>query len=64
MPKLGGPEIILIIVVLVLLFGSKKIPDLARSIGRSLNEFKKGREEGARPENEETASKDTTSKHA
>ena len=64
MPKLGGPEIILIIVVLVLLFGSKKIPDLARSIGRSLNEFKKGREEGARPETEEPASKDTTSKHA
>ena len=64
MPKLGGPEIILIIVVLVLLFGSKKIPDLARSIGRSLNEFKKGREEGARTETEEPASKDTTSKHA
>lgn len=45
MPKLGAPEIILIIVVLLLLFGSKRIPDLARSIGKSLGEFKKGREE-------------------
>lgn len=46
MPKLGAPEIILIVVVLLLLFGSKRIPDLARSIGKSLGEFKKGREEG------------------
>lgn len=46
MNRLGPTEIILILVVLILLFGAKKIPDLARSLGRSLNEFKKGREEG------------------
>ncbi len=44
--NLGGPEILVILVVLILLFGAKKIPDLARSLGRSLGEFKKGREEG------------------
>jgi sec-independent protein translocase protein TatA len=48
MNRLGPTEIILILVVLILLFGAKKIPDLARSLGRSLNEFKKGREEGAK----------------
>lgn len=54
MPKLGAPEIILIIVVMLLLFGSKKIPDLARSLGKSMNEFKKGREEGLTSKDEHT----------
>ncbi len=49
--NLGLPEILIILVVLILLFGAKKIPDLARSLGRSLGEFKKGREEGGRDEN-------------
>lgn len=40
MPTLGTPEIILILVVLVLLFGAKKLPDAARGIGRSLRIFK------------------------
>ncbi|MFF3262393.1 Sec-independent protein translocase subunit TatA [Streptomyces sp. NPDC002932] len=33
--KLGAPEIILILVVIVLLFGAKKLPDMARSLGKS-----------------------------
>ncbi|WP_255952847.1 Sec-independent protein translocase subunit TatA [Streptomyces odontomachi] len=33
--RLGAPEIILILVVLVLLFGAKKLPDMARSLGKS-----------------------------
>ncbi|MFI6349391.1 Sec-independent protein translocase subunit TatA [Streptomyces sp. NPDC050560] len=33
--RLGAPEIILIIVVIVLLFGAKKLPDMARSLGKS-----------------------------
>ena len=36
----GGWELILVLVVLVVLFGSKKLPDAARSIGRSLRIFK------------------------
>jgi sec-independent protein translocase protein TatA len=39
---LGTGEIIIIILVIVLLFGAKKIPQLARSLGNSLSEFKKG----------------------
>lgn len=39
-------EIVLILLALVLLFGARRIPELARSLGRSLSEFKKGRQEG------------------
>jgi sec-independent protein translocase protein TatA len=38
----GGPEWIIIAAVIVLLFGAKKLPDLAHSLGRSSREFKKG----------------------
>ena len=40
MPNLGPTELIIIAVVLILLFGSKKLPDAARSIGRSMRIFK------------------------
>ncbi len=43
----GVPEILLIIFVILLLFGSKKLPELARSLGKSLNEFKRGQTESA-----------------
>lgn len=45
--NMGGWEIILILVVLLLIFGAKKIPDLARSLGASAKEFRKGLDEGA-----------------
>ena len=38
----GGIEIYIIIGVVVLLFGAKKIPELARSMGTGINQFKKG----------------------
>ncbi len=38
--SLGLPEIMIIFLIVVLVFGAKKIPDLARSIGTSLKEFK------------------------
>lgn len=43
---LGATEILLIVGVIALLFGAKKIPELARSLGGSLKEFKKGVAEG------------------
>lgn len=37
---LGGPEIILIVAVILIFFGAKKIPELARGMGRGIREFK------------------------
>ena len=39
--SLGATEIILIIVAIVLLFGAKKIPELAQGVGKGMKEFKK-----------------------
>ena len=38
--NMGGPEIILILAVILIFFGAKKIPELARGLGRGLREFK------------------------
>ena len=41
MPTLpGGPELIILIIVIVIIFGWKKLPDAARSLGRSMRIFK------------------------
>ena len=43
----SGPELIIVLVVILLLFGSTKLPKLARSLGASVTEFKKGVKGGA-----------------
>jgi sec-independent protein translocase protein TatA len=43
--RIGVTEILIIVFVVLLLFGSKKIPELFRSLGKSLNEFKRGQAE-------------------
>ncbi|HQT23213.1 MAG: Sec-independent protein translocase TatA [Sphingobacteriales bacterium 17-39-43] len=40
MAGLGGPEIILIMVVVLLMFGGKKIPEMMRGLGKGMKEFK------------------------
>lgn len=52
-PTLGWPELLLILAVLLLLFGARKLPEMARSLGRSTKEFKAGLKEGATEEPEE-----------
>jgi sec-independent protein translocase protein TatA len=42
-----GPELLIILALVLLLFGARKLPDLARSIGQSAKEFRKGVESGA-----------------
>ncbi len=42
---LGTTEIVLIAVVVLLLFGGKKIPELMRGLGRGISEFKKAKDE-------------------
>jgi sec-independent protein translocase protein TatA len=41
----GWPETIFILIVVVLLFGAKRLPELARGLGQALGEFKKARDE-------------------
>jgi len=44
--ELGVPEIILILVIALVFFGPSKIPEIGRSLGRSIQEFRAGLEEG------------------
>lgn len=41
----GGQEMILVFLIVLLLFGAKKLPQLARGIGKSTGEFKRARDE-------------------
>jgi sec-independent protein translocase protein TatA len=43
--NLGGPDLFIILLILLVLFGAKKLPDLPRSLGQSMNEFRKARED-------------------
>ncbi|MGZ2371800.1 twin-arginine translocase TatA/TatE family subunit [Ancylomarina sp. YFZ004] len=38
---ISGPEIIIVLLVVVMLFGAKKIPELAKGLGKGMKEFKK-----------------------
>lgn len=45
-----GPfEILIVLLAILVFFGAKRLPELARALGKSLNEFKRGREEGDKP---------------
>ena len=52
---IGFWEIVLLLAVIVLLFGAKKIPSIARSLGKSVNEFKAGMNEKGESEKENEA---------
>jgi sec-independent protein translocase protein TatA len=43
--NLGAPELLIVLVVVMLLFGAKKVPDLARSLGQAKREFDHGTNE-------------------
>ncbi len=43
----GGPQVILILAVVIIMFGAKKIPELARGVGLGIKEFKKASKEVA-----------------
>ena len=49
---IGPWQIILIVLVVLLMFGGKKIPELMKGLGRGLTEFKKGKEEGDKTTND------------
>ena len=51
---MGAQEWLLVLLVILLIFGARKLPELARSLGSSAKEFRKGIEEGSK-EDEEVA---------
>jgi sec-independent protein translocase protein TatA len=48
--NLGPTELIIILAIVLLLFGSTRLPKLARSLGQATKEFKQGVDEGAKDE--------------
>lgn len=42
LPTIGPVELLLVLAVLILLFGARKVPELARSIGQAFGEFRQG----------------------
>ena len=48
--RFSGWELVIILVIILLLFGARKLPDLARSLGASAKEFRKGVDEGSTEE--------------
>ena len=51
--SLGGTELIIALVIILLLFGAKRIPELARGLGSGVREFRQGTREGEIDKNEE-----------
>lgn len=58
--NIGGPELLIILVVVLLFFGASRLPGLARSLGTSAKEFKDGLEEGAAETEEPAEESDIT----
>ncbi len=50
----SGPEIIIILLVVIMLFGAKKIPELAKGLGKGMKEFKKATDDIKREIKDET----------
>jgi sec-independent protein translocase protein TatA len=56
--SIGMPELIIGLVVILLLFGAKRVPELARGLGSGVREFKKGTQEGEVEKKEEEEKED------
>ena len=54
LPNLGFTEIIILLLILVLFFGAKRIPEIGSSIGKGIKEFKRGLKDDATKERGET----------
>lgn len=62
MGPIGVPELLIIFVILVLLFGASKIPQLGRGLGEGIKNFKKGIKEGDGPDEDAPKLPETTAK--
>jgi sec-independent protein translocase protein TatA len=60
---IGAPELLLVFLVVLLLFGGKKLPEVARGLGKGLNEFKKARDDIKSAIDEESDSDERSKSH-
>ena len=56
--NLGAPEILIVLLVVLVIFGGSQIPKLARNLGQAQREFKKGLDEGLKGDKKDDAKKD------
>lgn len=59
---LGGWEILLIALVILIFFGAKRIPELAKGLGKGIKEFKNATKEDEKPENDDEVKKEDAKK--
>ena len=55
LPSIGGGELLILLSIILLLFGAKRLPEMGRSLGRGIKEFKEGltfKEDPEKPEEE------------
>lgn len=58
----GAPELIIILAIILLLFGGKKLPELSKSLGQSMHELRKGLNGSVEDEKDKTKSKEKSGK--
>lgn len=58
--RIGGQEWLIVLLIVLLIFGARKLPELARSLGSSAKEFRKGIEESSRESDEDVAQANST----
>ncbi|TVR20941.1 MAG: twin-arginine translocase TatA/TatE family subunit [Nitriliruptor sp.] len=58
--RLGPTELVIILIIVMLLFGAKRLPDLAGSIGTSMKEFRKATKDALDDEDDADASEETS----
>ncbi|MBW8875948.1 MAG: twin-arginine translocase TatA/TatE family subunit [Acidobacteria bacterium] len=61
MPSLGVPELMIIFLIIIVLFGASRLPQIGKGIGEGIRNFKKGMKEGEEPEQipEKTGTRNT-----
>lgn len=59
---LGTPELVVILLIILLIFGGKKLPELSRSVGKSMSELRKGIEGDQEEKAKSKAKKDQQAK--
>ena len=57
---LRGQELLIILLIVLLIFGARKLPDLARSLGSSAREFRKGIEDGSEDDGPDAQKSDSS----